>query len=486
MFVKVCLLAVLVAPVASVDCVMSQWGAWSACSEPCSCGLKQRVRTVQVEPAVDPNPKGLSTLLYLSADSLSSLVGDDDPSAHSYDYRKLQAHVETLGSTDAKTGAAARFHDGDPMADDGSTKGTLAMLGIKADDKLLAAIKAAGGVEKLLLLSDSQLEKLEVADDKDHKHFDTLKRIQNLDQQTMGDLLDMLKVKVNKNVLDALTQPVQCPYDSAAQTCNCEKCAKPALRAASAHGFTPDKFTPKGGFPSDFGEQAACILDKGEAVLDLLVAINTCSAWGGKVGTICYKESIGHLHRHAEMCCEGREHFVMWTSDLTCEKAIAPFLSRLTKSLAGPFHKCVSPVGTEGRRSACSSLRALSGYNIFAELLAEATKAAHLLYQKGTPDDMTPAARDALKLCMPKVRKKSAWSTVLDLLQTTNHAAASGSKRTQSLTTIVAKEEADERSFAAQHPQASKSCRLHIAEYVNKFDQAESLPKDDTRRLRGA
>lgn len=480
-----CLLAVLVAPVASVDCVMSQWGAWSACSEPCNCGLKQQVRTVEVEPAVDANPKGLSSLLYLTAESLSSLVGDDDPSEHSYDYRKLQAQVETLGSTGAKTGAAARFHNGDPVADDASTQGTLEMLGIKADDKLLAAIKAAGGVEKLLLLSDDGLEKLE----NDDKNLEKLKRIQNLNQQTMGDLLDMLKVKVNKSILDALTQPVQCPYDSAAQTCNCQKCgvtAKPALRAASAHGFTPDKFTPKGGFPSDFGEQAACILDKGEAVLDLLVAMNTCSAWGGKVGTICYKESIGHLHRHAEMCCEGREHFVMWTSDLTCEKAIAPFLSRLTKSLAGPFHKCVSPVGTEGRRSACSSLRALSGYNIFAELLAEATKAAHLLYQKGTPDDMTPAARDALKLCMPEVRKKSAWSTVLDLLQTTNHAAASGSTRTQSLTTMVAKEEADERSFADQHPQASKSCRLHIAQYVNKFDQAESLPKDDTRRLRGA
>ena len=111
-----------------------------------------------------------------------------------------------------------------------------------------------------------------------------------------------------------------CPHDSEARTCNCDDCTKAQIQmhllpSASAHGFTPATYEPTGGFPTSFGEQAACVLDKAEAVIDLVPAMFYCKEFNEKVGDPCYMHSISHLVGHLEQCCEGRTHFVLWKSD---------------------------------------------------------------------------------------------------------------------------------------------------------------------------
>ena len=189
-------------------------------------------------------------------------------------------------------------------------------------------------------------------------------------------------------------------------TCNCgvqckdkdavKEAAKTALvrapPAASAHGFVAKKFMPKGGFPTDFGEQAACVLDKTEAVLDLLAEMKSCNAWDGAVGKSCYPESVAHLVRHTEMCCEGREHFVLWGSDTFCEMGIGQFVHGLRVHLKPLLSKCVKSPASCAASSKHAQTR-------IAKVLQDGLVAASKLFSKAKPGDMTPAAKQLLHTC---------------------------------------------------------------------------------------
>ena len=297
------------APAQATKCVMTKWSTWSTCTAACDCGLKQRTREVKVQPTADPSLLSLSTLLSQNKDSLQRLDGSYDGAG----YTRLQQRVTALNKLNM----------------DGSTKAALLALGIGESDgagtewpKLLGAVKDVGGVPKLLGMSGAQLQELDYDAIVSSREIGQLKDIVALEHVPLTTILEKLGLEViDADAVRHLSMPKPCPFDSEAVTCNCNTCnsatmppklagtakaAKIAVPkiASSAHGFTPSKFKPAGGFPSDFGEQGACVLDKGEAVLELLVAMNQCSAWQGEVGTLCYKESISHLYKHTEMCCE--------------------------------------------------------------------------------------------------------------------------------------------------------------------------------------
>ena len=212
---------------------------------------------------------------------------------------------------------------------------------------------------------------------------------------------------------DVITKPTadgeECPYNSEAQTCNCEDCDKVkaanpkkhlVLPASSAHGFTPSNYKPDGGFPTDVGEQAACVLDKAEAVVDVVPEMLNCKEWHHEIGEPCYALPIEHLVKHTEACCEGREHFVLWDSDTLCEKNIAQFVHHL-KSWAAPiFDKCA----LHGDASACTQLKTKNTYNHFATLLEQGIAAAKALYAKGKPGDLTEAAKAFTEVTRPLPR----------------------------------------------------------------------------------
>jgi len=196
-----------------------------------------------------------------------------------------------------------------------------------------------------------------------------------------------------------------CPHDSEARTCNCASCeevqkTRPTVKlpASSSHGFTPTVFKPAGGFPTDFGEQGACVLDKAGALLDLVPAFFKCDKWDGTVGEACFAESIDHLAKHTDACCEGREHFVLWQSDTFCEKRVAVFTRRLRAFGANHFAKCIA-----GDAAACAGLRSEAIFGTMANILTLALSTARDLYGKGKPADQTPAAKAFLKVCVPTV-----------------------------------------------------------------------------------
>ena len=102
----------------------------------------------------------------------------------------------------------------------------------------------------------------------------------------------------------------QCPHVAEASSCNCKPCDKMkalhpkehvVLPASSSHGFTPSSFVPTGGFPTEFGEQAACVLDKAEAVVDIVPAMLNCKQWHHTVGEACYALPVEHLIKHLSL-----------------------------------------------------------------------------------------------------------------------------------------------------------------------------------------
>jgi hypothetical protein len=326
-----------------------------------------------------------------------------------------------------------------------------------------------------------------------------------------------------------------CPADSSARECNCLDCPVgggsgsvrgsgggvlgvggvgggggstvktdlPPVDVAKlkphAHGFTAAAFTPAGGFASDTGEQAACVLDKAHAVLDLLIGIHICDQWDDGPGAACYPESIRHLARHTEMCCEGREHFVLWKSDLACEKSIAPFLERLREKVQPRFSKCV--VRTKGSAQRCSWRWADVQFPL---LLHEGTAAARSLYSRGKPGDKTKRAQEALDVCVPErhivnagfdpngpatdvgedaEHVELAWGAFVKMMSSDERSSHGGD------------EQGDEggamSKFKVQEP--PKSCKDYAAKHVAKsmFEYMQQHSKDfgigkgDTRRLRG-
>lgn len=249
-----------------------------------------------------------------------------------------------------------------------------------------------------------------------------------------------------------------CPHDAEARTCNCDSCeavkkTKPTVKlpASSSHGFTPTVFKPAHGFPTDYGEQAACILDKAEAIVDLTPALVNCEKWDEPLGSPCYPESITHLIKHTEMCCEGREHFVLWKSDTFCEKRIAKLIQHLSQWAQPLFLKCVH----HGDKDACATLKSQGTYNHFAKMLEEGIAAAKDLYAKGKPGDKTEAASAFLNVCVPEATSTSMWDSIKSTIAGTGGVTAGA------------------------------SCIKTVKSFVAKYDSSLSLAKEDTRRLRG-
>ena len=169
------------------------------------------------------------------------------------------------------------------------------------------------------------------------------------------------------------------------------------------------------------------------------------------------------------------------------------------------FDLCISPVGTEGRRHACTALRNEAGYNEFAQLMTEANGAARLLYGKAKHGDMTPAAEEALKVCVPTVAKVSTFDRVIDLLglgakiaaKTHNQEAVVGEEKEEEKFSHGASDKVTEPSQARTLARIfthvtdanllhlpprriCQSCRLHVVKYLADFDSDEAIAKEDT------
>ena len=249
-----------------------------------------------------------------------------------------------------------------------------------------------------------------------------------------------------------------CPHDSEARTCNCGKCTKvqvdeQLLPSASSHGFTPAAFTPHAGFTTSFGEQAACVLDKAEAVIDLVPATFLCTKFSAQVGDPCYAESIKHLIHHTEMCCEGREHFVLWKSDVKCGELIAGMTQHLQDWINPVWTKCVK----NGDADACKELKTEAQFNKFAQILEEGLAAAKALYAHSDSGELTAAAKAFVDICVPSANNADSWAHIKRFILNSGAKAPSG-------------------------------CLEKVQAFMQKYDKTHAVLSEDTRRrlLRGA
>ena len=101
-----------------------------------------------------------------------------------------------------------------------------------------------------------------------------------------------------------------CPPDLNTASCNegpCSASQRSVAPASSSHGFVSRLFHPRHSFESSQGEQAACVLDKTQAFIDLVVDVFKCTKWSGKVGESCYPLSGEHLVQHVQDHSHGQE-----------------------------------------------------------------------------------------------------------------------------------------------------------------------------------
>ena len=94
-------------------------------------------------------------------------------------------------------------------------------------------------------------------------------------------------------------------------------------------------FRPKGGFHTAYGEMAACVLGKAEAVLDTLYSMTHCSEdqWTDEKGSDCYVNTVRDLNKDIGQCCAGYEHIVLFEMEATCDAAVLPLLDPIRQFL---------------------------------------------------------------------------------------------------------------------------------------------------------
>ena len=188
-----------------------------------------------------------------------------------------------------------------------------------------------------------------------------------------------------------------CPPDSHSVVCNeapCTAAQKAAAPASSSHGFVSRLFHPRGRFQSSKGEQAACVLDKTQAFIDLVVDVFKCTTWDGIAGEPCYPHAAEHLAAHVESCCQGREHMVLWRSDAACASATGEFVGLLRRVFLPNFKGCV-----QGAPGACAAIKSAAGQVTVASILKTGLAAAQTMYTGGHKHDITRAAHAWLQIC---------------------------------------------------------------------------------------
>jgi hypothetical protein len=217
--------------------------------------------------------------------------------------------------------------------------------------------------------------------------------------------------------------PMHGPFDSDASTCNEQPCSKLKklpqgwhLPAPSSHGFAPRTYTPHGGFLSEKAEQGACILDKAVSLIDVLVSLKHCKAFHGKRGHPCYARAVSHLREHLEQCCEGREHYVMWKSNVQCMHNVGGMIRDWKYELETKVYLC-----QKGHKVMCDQLHR---GKLISRVLLQGITAASRMYKEASDADITPKAKSDMHMCSSQkgcYAKITAYVQQYDPAGTINH-----------------------------------------------------------------
>eukprot|EP00937_MAST-01D_sp_MAST-1D-sp2_P005810 g5810.t1 len=233
-----------------------------------------------------------------------------------------------------------------------------------------------------------------------------------------------LKHKSRTVKVEARGHGKKCLWPSEASTCNCNVChGNEAKPAASSHGFVPDVYKPDGGFKSKSSEQGACLVDKAAAIIDLYLASVDCTRWNDEFGSTCYPKSASHVIGAVRKCCNGRDHFKLWSSDELCERDTAAIIDQLKDVVMPTIFSCVQAT-ERGKEEAtadvpeCRPLHTERMFREFAKITVHTLKAAQQLYARGDASDLVPAASQFLHACDVVGHVRDASGTIVSTWKT--------------------------------------------------------------------
>lgn len=168
-------------------------------------------------------------------------------------------------------------------------------------------------------------------------------------------------------------------------------------------------FTPRGGFRSSQGEQAACLLLTAEPLMRIYSALQRChrfTSFGST--TLCDGDAVAALYIAVSKCCtkggEWDRSNVQWRGNADCVARVAPVLQALKSRVQSPYVACVGGTALCGRgawavpKKQCERgittrcrIAKRSVLRSFAKLVGGVTE----LY-RARPTDMSPVARGFL------------------------------------------------------------------------------------------
>jgi len=160
--------------------------------------------------------------------------------------------------------------------------------------------------------------------------------------------------------------------------------------------FFLQHFTPKGGFKSPVGEQAACLLDKAAHMMDFHFCHDKLAREYQKSYKMdCDKQRVKHAFLDIEACCAGESHVPLWQQMKTCRRKVASIKAFSRKMFIKHDH-----TASPGAFAAFIKASVVTARRLF--------KASADLYLEGHRLDVTDKALKFMTKCEPATRMSAA------------------------------------------------------------------------------
>ena len=145
-------------------------------------------------------------------------------------------------------------------------------------------------------------------------------------------------------------------------------------------------------------------MDKAAAIVDLYLATQTCEEWNAELGSACYPDGPSHLVGKIKECCQGRDHFKQWQSDVLCTRLTGGVLHALQHDVIPAVEGCIKATDRGGEKVSdavpeCRAFKSKKFFHETAKVTVHALDAARQLYARAPGTDLNAAASEFLHTC---------------------------------------------------------------------------------------
>jgi hypothetical protein len=171
--------------------------------------------------------------------------------------------------------------------------------------------------------------------------------------------------------------------------------------------FFLQHFTPKGGFKSPVGEQAACLLDKASHMMDFHFCHDKLArAYKKSYKMDCDSQRVVNGFKDIEACCAGESHIPLWQQMKTCKAKAAP-IEAFGRKMVPNFDLCIKH-SNEDKPSKASQDACVAAIKATLVIARRLFKASADLYVEGHRLDVTDKALKFMTKCEPATKMSAA------------------------------------------------------------------------------